>query len=105
MRRIKKISQNTKETTLLMSMPGIAEYSALMILAEIGDIHRFPSPKTLVSYAGLCPGIYQSGDTKKPVKNNMVNKWLKWIIVRNVNEKMELYTKDIPIDYYPYKPP
>lgn len=79
-RRIKRISQNKKETMLLMTMPGIAEFSALMIIAEIGDIKRFNSPKTLVSYAGLCPGIYQSGNTKKTVKNNMVNKWLKWII-------------------------
>lgn len=79
-RRIKRISQNKKETMLLMTMPGIAEFSALMIIAEIGDIKRFNSPKTLVSYAGLCPGIYQSGNTKKTVRNNMVNKWLKWII-------------------------
>ena len=80
MRRIKRISQNKKETTLLMTMPGIAEFSALMIIAEIGDIKRFTSPKTLVSYAGLCPGVYQSGDTTKNVRNNMVNKWLKWIL-------------------------
>ena len=30
--------------------------------------------------------------------------WLKWIIVKNINERMELYTEDIPIDNYPYKP-
>ena len=42
MRRIKRISQNMKETTMLMSMLGIAEFSSLMILAEIGDIKRFP---------------------------------------------------------------
>ena len=31
-------------------------------------------------------------------------KWLKWIILKNVNGKMELYTEDIPIHKYPYKP-
>ncbi|RJS84181.1 IS110 family transposase [Methanophagales archaeon] len=51
-----------------------------MILAEIGDIRRFESPKQLISYAGLCPGIYQSGNTERNVRNNAVNKWLKWII-------------------------
>jgi transposase len=51
-----------------------------MILAEVGDIKRFKTPKELVSYAGLCPGIYQSGDTEKNVRNNAVNKWLKWIL-------------------------
>jgi transposase len=80
MKRIKQIARNRKETTLLMSMPGIAEFSSLMILAEIGDIQRFRSPKELVSYAGLCRGIYQSASTERSVHNTAVNKWLKWII-------------------------
>lgn len=79
-RRIKRISQNMKETTMLMSMPGIAEFSSLMILAEIGDIKRFHSSKELISYAGLCSGIYQTGNTERTVHNTAVNKWLKWII-------------------------
>jgi transposase len=78
--RIKKTARNMKETNLLMSMTGIGDLSSLMILAEIGDIKRFPSPKELISYAGLCPGIYQTGSTERNVKNNAVNKWLKWII-------------------------
>jgi transposase len=80
MKRIKQVARNKKETTLLMSMPGIAEFSSLMILAEIGDIRRFKSPKELVSYAGLCRGIYQSASTERSVHNIAVNKWLKWII-------------------------
>ena len=80
MRRIKKIARNKKETTMLMSMPGIAEFSSLMILAEIGDIRRFSSPKELVSYSGLCRGIYQSASTERSAPNTAVNKWLKWII-------------------------
>jgi transposase len=80
MRRIKQLTRNRKETTLLMSIPGVAEFSSLMILAEIGDIKRFPSPKELVSYTGLCRGIYQSSSTERSVHNTAVNKWLKWII-------------------------
>jgi transposase len=80
MKRIKQVARNKKETTLLMTMPGIAEFSSLMILAEIGDIQRFRSPKELVSYAGLCRGIYQSASTERSVHNTAVNKWLKWII-------------------------
>ena len=80
MRRIRKIAKNMREANLLMSMPGIGEFSSLMILAEIGDIRRFESPKQLISYAGLCPGIYRSGNTERNVRNNAVNKWLKWII-------------------------
>lgn len=80
MNRIGKTVRGMKEAALLMSMIGIGEFSSLMILAEIGDIKRFKSPKALVSYSGLCPGIYQSGSTERNVRNNAVNKWLKWII-------------------------
>lgn len=80
MKRVRKISKNMQITNLLMSMPGIGEYSSLLILAEIGDIKRFKTPKELVSYAGLCPGVYQSGDMERNVRNHAVNKWLKWIL-------------------------
>jgi transposase len=76
--RIKKTARNMKKANLLMSMTGIGELSALVILAEVGDIKRFKTPKELVSYAGLCPGIYQSADIERNVRNNAVNKWLKW---------------------------
>jgi len=80
MGRIRRFARNMKETNLLMSIPGIAEFSSLMMLAEIGDIRRFKSPKELVSYTGLCCGIYQTGSTERTVHNNAVNKWLKWIV-------------------------
>jgi transposase len=80
MNRIGKTARGIKEAGLLMSMTGIGEFSSLVILAEIGDIKRFSSPKALVSYSGLCPGIYQSGSTERCVRNNSVNKWLKWIL-------------------------
>ncbi len=79
-KRIETIAQNKKETALLLSLQGVGALSALIIYAEIGDIHRFHSPKSLVSYAGLCPGVYQTGETQRTVKNTMVNKWLKWIM-------------------------
>ena len=51
--RIKKTARSMRETNLLMSIIGVGDLSSLMILAEIGDIKRFPSPKELISYAGL----------------------------------------------------
>jgi|SRR3989338_3057284 len=80
LRRISKIAKNQRLTNILMTIPGIAEFSSLMILEEIADIKRFKTPKELVMYAGLCPGIYQTGNTERNVKNNAVNNWLKWII-------------------------
>lgn len=36
-------------------IPGIGPYSALVVLAEIGDVRRFPSKRQLYSFAGLVP--------------------------------------------------
>ena len=44
-----------------MTIPGIGVVTALTLMAEVGDIHRFSSPKALVAYAGLDPKIRQSG--------------------------------------------
>ncbi len=77
---IRKISSSMRLTNLLMTMDGIAEFSSLMVLTEIADINRFSTPKHLVMYAGLCPGIYQTGNTERDVINQAVNKHLKWII-------------------------
>jgi transposase len=45
---------------LLMSMPGIGKLLAATILAEIGDINRFKSPKALCNWAGLTPRVHRS---------------------------------------------
>lgn len=48
---------------LIISIPGIADKTAPILLAEIGDIQRFASAKALASYAGLTPIHYQSGSS------------------------------------------
>jgi transposase len=78
--RIEKIARSHRNASLLQTMPGIAEFGALMIFAEIADINRFKSPKQLAMYAGLCPGVYQTGNTERTTRNHAVNKWLKWIV-------------------------
>ena len=43
------------------SFRGIATRTALGLLAETGDFHRFASPRELMSYLGLTPSEYSSG--------------------------------------------
>jgi transposase len=45
---------------LLMSMPGVGKLIATTVLAEIGDIGRFNSPKALCNWAGLTPRVHKS---------------------------------------------
>jgi len=80
LRKIGNISRNTKLSALLKTHPGIGEFGALMMVAEIADINRFEDAKHLLGYAGLVPGIYQSADKSYSVQNHAVNKWLKWIL-------------------------
>ena len=47
----------------LMGIPGIDALSAISIMAEIGDIERFPRAANLYSYAGITPSIHASGNT------------------------------------------
>lgn len=47
--------------THLQTIPGIGPKVAEVIVAEIGvDMTRFPSPAHLASWAGLCPGNFES---------------------------------------------
>lgn len=71
---------------LLCSLPGIASYSALIILAEIGDHRRFRNAKQLTSYAGLNPRVSQSGDrctTGRISKQGDIH--LRWILNQCAN--------------------
>lgn len=45
----------------LLTVPGIAEKTAITLLAEIPDISQFKNSKQLVAYAGLNPSVKQSG--------------------------------------------
>jgi transposase len=51
------------ETQLLMTIPGVSYYPALLIYAEVGGIDRFDNHKEGVSYMGLNPVIRESGDS------------------------------------------
>jgi len=45
----------------VMSLPGFGVITAMTVLAAIGEIERFETPKKLGSYSGLTPGLEQSG--------------------------------------------
>jgi transposase len=44
----------------LQTIPGIGGVLAAVFLAEIGDVHRFPGPAQLASWAGLTPKHHES---------------------------------------------
>src|SRR6516165_8759351 len=42
---------------VLRTLPGVGEFTALVMVAEIGDISRFPTARKLASWAGLTPTV------------------------------------------------
>jgi transposase len=66
---------------VLTAMPGVGAFTALVMLAEIGDITRFASARKLASWAGLTPTVRGSDLT---VRHGHISKqgsaWLRWVL-------------------------
>jgi transposase len=66
---------------LLTQLPGVGPYTALVILAETGDITRFGSARKLAAWAGLTPTVRGSDRT---VRHGHISKqgsvWLRWVL-------------------------
>jgi transposase len=61
-REIRRKAKASPVARALEQVPGIGPFIASLIIAEVGDIRRFPSAKHLVSYTGLAPSLYASGE-------------------------------------------
>ncbi len=84
--KIKDINGDDADAQLLRTVPGIGEYSARLILSEIGDINRFSSAKKLKSYAGIIPSRYQSGGRDRHGSiTKLGSAWLRWVLVQCVH--------------------
>src|SRR6266702_541439 len=66
---------------VLTQLPGVGPFTALVLLAEIGDITRFGSARKLASWAGLTPTV-RGSDLK--VRHGHISKqgpaWLRWVM-------------------------
>lgn len=49
----------------LMAMRGVNLITAMTVLAELGDISRFDSPRQLMAYLGLVPSEHSSGGSRR----------------------------------------
>jgi transposase len=67
---------------LLMTMPGVSDIVAHVIVAEIGtDMSRFPTAGHLVSWAGLCPRNDESAGKRRSTRTRKGAPWLKTTLV------------------------
>ncbi|HEU0143915.1 MAG TPA: IS110 family transposase [Nitrososphaera sp.] len=79
-----------KQMELLLSIPGIGEINAAIILFELQHIHRFKTFDQLCSYVGFIPDTDDSGETKRDKGiTHRFNKGLRkalvessWVVIR-----------------------
>ncbi len=71
---------------LLLTVPGIGDILAMMIMLEVGDIRRFPGVGNFCSYSRCVQSIKISNNKKKG-KNNRKNgnKYLSWAFIEAAN--------------------
>jgi transposase len=62
----------SEEMLRLLQLPGVSAVTAATLMAAIGDISRFPTPRHLVGYLGLNPRVRQSG--VGPAKHGRISK-------------------------------
>jgi len=66
---------------ILTALPGVGQFTALMMLAEIGDITRFPNARKLASRAGLTPAVRGSDLTVRHGHiSGQGSAWLRWVL-------------------------
>ena len=68
-------------TRVLTRLPGVGPFTALVLLAETGDISRFGSARKPASWAGLTPTVRGSDRT---VRHGHISKqgpaWVRWVL-------------------------
>lgn len=82
-REIERIAQSDAICRHLMTIDGIAEFTALAIRAIVGRMDRFRSVKAFSSYTGLTPGYRQSADhTAKGSITKQGSPTLRWVLMQ-----------------------
>ena len=56
-----RLAQQLPEYDTVRAMYGVGETTAAQLMAEIGDVRRFPRRSSIVAFAGVDPAVAQSG--------------------------------------------
>ena len=76
----------------LIPIPGIGFTTAAVIVAEVWDASRFPSPRQLCSWTGLTPTEHSSAEhTRRGHISKQGSRWLRWAMIESASRP---YLKD-----------
>ena len=78
---VRRHARTDPRVKALTTLPGVGQFTALVMVAEIGDITRFGSARKLASWAGLTPTVRGSDLS---VRHGHISKqgsaWLRWVL-------------------------
>ncbi len=81
-----QIAPFAAQRDLLMSIPGVKQRAAEVIISEIGvDMSVFATPKHLASWAKVSPGNDQSAGKRRSGKTGKGDKWLRATLNESAN--------------------
>ena len=89
----------SKIDSKMPTIRGLGPVSCASIVAEVGDIGRFPSASKLLAYAGLDPRVYQSGTMEARGRMNKKGSVVLRRVLMNAAEYL-LCCNSVFYDYY-----
>lgn len=82
-KRLEDMRQAFPQVEALVDIHGIGLYSALLIVAEIGEVERFRTAKQIGAYSGLTSRVHQSGGhCYQGSITRQGSPWLRWVLVQ-----------------------
>jgi transposase len=76
-RQIAALAKPDPRVQALMALPGVGRLTAMTLVAEIGDIGRFPTARKLCAWAGLTPTVRNSD--RKVRHGHITNQGSVWV--------------------------
>ncbi|EJL1762922.1 IS110 family transposase [Staphylococcus pseudintermedius] len=97
------LAENTTEFENIISIPGIGELTAALLIGELGNIREFKTNKQLNAFVGIDIKRYQSGTSKSRdtinKRGNKKARRLLYLIIMNIIRGRNHYQSHI-VDYY-----
>jgi len=82
-KRLEEVRLAFPQVEALLDIRGIGLYSALLIVAELGEVERFRTAKQVGAYTGLTSRVHQSGGhCYRGSITRQGSPWLRWILVQ-----------------------
>jgi len=99
--RVRNAARIDLDAVLLMSIPGIGPYTALVVSSEIDGIERFNKSHKLCAYAGVVPSVKSSGDSIKygPITHHG-SSILRWVMTECIHSHVRFAKNSSVTKFY-----